>query len=83
MNIRLSSAMNGVPDPSNQPSNDAAEVANLPEGIAETEASHREHWFVGSVDQGTTSSRFLIFNSHGEVCAGHQLEFDNLYPKSG
>jgi glycerol kinase len=83
MNIRLAAAMNGVPESTSKPSNDTAEETSLPDGIVETEASHRENWFVGSVDQGTTSSRFLIFNSHGEVCAGHQIEFDNLYPKSG
>ncbi|KAL5346340.1 Glycerol kinase [Pseudogymnoascus australis] len=40
-------------------------------------------WFVGSIDQGTTSSRFLIFNSHGEPVASHQIEFENKYPQSG
>lgn len=42
-----------------------------------------EEWFVGSIDQGTTSSRFLIFNSHGEPVASHQIEFENKYPRSG
>ncbi|CRK28854.1 hypothetical protein BN1723_014200 [Verticillium longisporum] len=35
--------------------------------------------FVGAIDQGTTSSRFLIFNPKGEVVATHQLEFKQLY----
>nr|6ZQ4_A Chain A, Glycerol kinase-like protein [Thermochaetoides thermophila DSM 1495]6ZQ4_B Chain B, Glycerol kinase-like protein [Thermochaetoides thermophila DSM 1495]6ZQ4_C Chain C, Glycerol kinase-like protein [Thermochaetoides thermophila DSM 1495]6ZQ4_D Chain D, Glycerol kinase-like protein [Thermochaetoides thermophila DSM 1495]6ZQ4_E Chain E, Glycerol kinase-like protein [Thermochaetoides thermophila DSM 1495]6ZQ4_F Chain F, Glycerol kinase-like protein [Thermochaetoides thermophila DSM 149 len=39
--------------------------------------------FVGSIDQGTTSSRFLIFNGEGNPVASHQIEFENLYPKSG
>jgi len=39
--------------------------------------------FVGSIDQGTTSSRFLIFNKTGEPVASHQLEFKQIYPQSG
>lgn len=40
-------------------------------------------WFIGSIDQGTTSSRFLIFNRHMDPVASHQIEFENLYPESG
>lgn len=39
--------------------------------------------FVGSIDQGTTSSRFLIFNKNGEPVASHQLEFKQIYPQPG
>ncbi|KAL6852461.1 Glycerol kinase [Amphichorda felina] len=39
--------------------------------------------FVGAIDQGTTSSRFIIFNPKGEVVALHQLEFEQIYPKPG
>ncbi|KAB8263954.1 hypothetical protein BDV32DRAFT_146255 [Aspergillus pseudonomiae] len=39
--------------------------------------------FVGSIDQGTTSTRFLIFNREGEPVASHQMEFPQIYPKSG
>ncbi|KAH8169421.1 glycerol kinase [Sarocladium implicatum] len=39
--------------------------------------------FVGAIDQGTTSSRFLIFNVSGEVVASHQLEFKQIYPQPG
>ena len=39
--------------------------------------------FVGAIDQGTTSSRFLIFNTDGEVLASHQIEFKQHYPQSG
>lgn len=55
----------------------------LPDGIQETEEERQKHWFVGSIDQGTTSTRFLIFNGHGEPVASHQMEFENLYPASG
>ncbi|PGH10587.1 glycerol kinase [Helicocarpus griseus UAMH5409] len=39
--------------------------------------------FIGSIDQGTTSSRFLIFSSTGDVVASHQLEFRQIYPHPG
>ncbi|EEH34868.1 glycerol kinase [Paracoccidioides lutzii Pb01] len=39
--------------------------------------------FVGSIDQGTTSSRFLIFSPAGEVVASHQLEFRQIYSQPG
>lgn len=39
--------------------------------------------FVGAIDQGTTSSRFLIFNEQGEPVASHQLEFPQYYPHPG
>ena len=42
-----------------------------------------EEWFIGSIDQGTTSSRFLIFNRFMDPVASHQIEFENLYPESG
>jgi glycerol kinase len=56
---------------------------HLPTGILETEEEKKHHWFVGSIDQGTTSSRFLIFNGEGDPVASHQIEFENLYPQSG
>lgn len=39
--------------------------------------------FVGAIDQGTTSSRFLIFNKGGEPVASHQIEFKQIYPHPG
>jgi glycerol kinase len=38
---------------------------------------------IGAIDQGTTSSRFLIFNRQGEPIAQHQEEFRQIYPNSG
>jgi len=64
-----------VPDPIIQ--------SELPEGIEETAEELKQHWFVGSIDQGTTSSRFIIFDGEGNVVVKHQIEFENLYPKSG
>lgn len=39
--------------------------------------------FVGAIDQGTTSTRFLIFNTRGEIAASHQIEFTQIYPHPG
>lgn len=43
----------------------------------------QDEWFLGSIDQGTTSTRFLIFDSRGEPVAKHQLEFENKFPHPG
>lgn len=39
--------------------------------------------FVGAIDQGTTSTRFLIFDRAGTPVASHQLEFKQIYPHPG
>jgi hypothetical protein len=40
--------------------------------------------FIGSIDQGTTSSRFLIFNKAGEPVASHQeVRMRQLFPQLG
>jgi glycerol kinase len=39
--------------------------------------------FVGAIDQGTTSTRFIIFNPKGEVITVHQIEFEQIYPHPG
>ncbi|KAJ1994212.1 Glycerol kinase [Dimargaris cristalligena] len=39
--------------------------------------------FIGAIDQGTTSSRFLIFDKSGVVIASHQLEFPQYFPNVG
>lgn len=41
-----------------------------------------EH-YIGAIDQGTTSSRFIIFDGVGEPVAMHQIEFEQKYPESG
>lgn len=46
-----------------------------------TKGSHET--FVGSIDQGTTSTRFLIFKQDGEPIASHQIEFKQIYPHPG
>lgn len=39
--------------------------------------------FIGSIDAGTTSSRFIIFDGMGNPVAQHQIEFTQKYPQSG
>jgi glycerol kinase len=42
-----------------------------------------EKRYVGAVDQGTTSTRFMIFNHAGEIAGSHQLEHKQIYPRAG
>jgi glycerol kinase len=39
--------------------------------------------FVGALDQGTTSTRFMIFDRQGREVAKHQLEHTQRYPQPG
>src|SRR6201989_478475 len=39
--------------------------------------------FVGAVDQGTTSTRFMIFDHGGNVVGIHQLEHEQILPQAG
>jgi hypothetical protein len=39
--------------------------------------------FVGAIDNGTTSSRFLIFDDKGGLVIGHQLEYRQIFPHPG
>ncbi|RDC57621.1 glycerol kinase [Pedobacter chinensis] len=39
--------------------------------------------YIMSLDQGTTSSRAIIFNHNGEIVAVAQKEFTQIYPQAG
>jgi len=39
--------------------------------------------YIMSLDQGTTSSRCVLFNKAGEICSVAQKEFTQYYPKPG
>ena len=39
--------------------------------------------YVGAVDQGTTSTRFMVFDHGGNEIARHQLEHEQILPKPG
>ncbi len=39
--------------------------------------------YVGAVDQGTTSTRFMVFDHGGKVVGYEQKEHEQIYPKPG
>jgi glycerol kinase len=39
--------------------------------------------YIGSLDQGTSSTRFMIFDVHGKVVGQHQLEHRQILPQAG
>ncbi len=39
--------------------------------------------YVGAIDQGTTSTRFMVFDHGGNEVARHQLEHEQILPKPG
>jgi glycerol kinase len=39
--------------------------------------------YVGAIDQGTTSTRFMVFDHAGKVVALDQKEHEQIYPKPG
>ncbi|HLF62376.1 MAG TPA: FGGY family carbohydrate kinase, partial [Saprospiraceae bacterium] len=39
--------------------------------------------YILSLDQGTTSSRSILFDAHGQIVAVAQQEFKQLFPQPG
>jgi len=39
--------------------------------------------FIGSLDQGTTSTRFIVFSDSGEIVGQSQIEHQQILPKPG
>jgi glycerol kinase len=39
--------------------------------------------YVGALDQGTTSTRFMVFDREGREIARHQVEHDQILPRPG
>jgi glycerol kinase len=39
--------------------------------------------FIGAIDQGTTSSRFIVFDKRGRIKAVAQREHEQIFPKPG
>ena len=39
--------------------------------------------YIGAIDQGTTSTRFIVFNRSGQTVAVSQKEHQQIYPKPG
>src|SRR5208283_4935581 len=39
--------------------------------------------YIGAIDQGTTSSRFIMFDRSGCIVSAAQREHEQIYPKPG
>jgi glycerol kinase len=39
--------------------------------------------YIAAIDQGTTSSRCIVFDRHGDICAVAQKEHKQIFPKPG
>jgi glycerol kinase len=39
--------------------------------------------YVGAIDQGTTSTRFIVFDRTGRIIAAAQKEHEQIYPRAG
>lgn len=39
--------------------------------------------YIGALDQGTTSTRFIVFNRSGKIAASAQKEHQQIYPQPG
>jgi glycerol kinase len=39
--------------------------------------------YLGAIDQGTTSTRFIVFDSEGRIASVAQREHEQIYPKPG
>ena len=66
----------------------APQPSNVSKDSKVAQVSIQDHeklkqWFIGSIDQGTTSTRFLIFDGTGSPIASHQMEFKQMYPHPG
>lgn len=58
-------------------------ISDLMNGLQRSTMDPESEVFVGSIDQGTTSTRFLIFDKTGEPVSIHQEEFSQIYPNPG
>ncbi|GAA5920974.1 hypothetical protein JCM1841_003237 [Sporobolomyces salmonicolor] len=60
------------------------ELGQTPSTAPNREAvTEQEVEFVGSIDCGTTSCRFYIFDQWADVVASHQIEFEQVHPEPG
>src|SRR3977135_3054859 len=39
--------------------------------------------YIGAIDQGTTSTRFIVFNAAGKIVTCAQKEHQQIYPRPG
>ncbi|CAL5437535.1 unnamed protein product [Camellia sinensis] len=43
----------------------------------------KENLFIGSIDQGTISTRFILYDKNAHPIGSHQVEFTQFYPQAG
>jgi glycerol kinase len=55
----------------------------LVESIANKKQEHTMSKFIGAIDQGTTSTRLILFNSRGEIASIGQKEHRQIFPQPG
>ena len=70
-------------EPADTPKPEQALREGKEAGVRRQDEEQLKKWFIGSIDQGTTSTRFLIFDGTGTPIASHQMEFKQIYPHSG
>jgi hypothetical protein len=60
---------------------------NTPDAVQEDVAKERSDKqrprYIGAIDQGTTSTRFIIFDNEGQLVASHQTELRAIHAHSG
>ena len=56
---------------------------SVSENLLKTEGAFQMEQLLMALDQGTTSSRCILFDSRGQVCSCAQKEYRQFYPKPG
>lgn len=79
LSMAIESASSNDTNPQPVPKEQVADGAEGPQ----LDEERLKQFFIGSIDQGTTSTRFIIFDGLGEPVAQHQIEFTQKYPQSG
>lgn len=84
MVIEKTSAKGPEPQPVPKTESDYFEGAPINDDeVKQLDETKLKQFYIGSIDQGTTSTRFIIFDGTGQPVAQHQIEFTQIYPHSG
>lgn len=65
------------------PETNLSSGTNLLENTPLDIKANKQQCFIGSIDCGTTSSRFLIFGKDGNPVATYQVELRNIHKSPG
>lgn len=84
MVIEKTSAKGPDPQPVPKVDSEYFEGASInSDEVKQLDETKLKQFYIGSIDQGTTSTRFIIFDGTGQPVAQHQIEFTQIYPHSG